>query len=1001
MTDKGYFGVVSGTNHYLIMEIPTTEIRIVIFDQSDSSITYSWDFISTSDYTIADTQNLLGMSYDGSDTIYFVVKKVSDSKYYLVSYSISADTFTINAEYNVSLMLDRNTDTSNNPPFNTEKGFHLTSLYCYQIPSSYSGNLWKISDLTNDSDFSGFTLKTITDTYLIAENSGDTILASFQDMSNYIISAKIFHAERDYPTMELTYRSDELLLEEDMLVQVTGLIRVNASTTTDVRFEGYVIAPEDEDDEATLIKTVDLVNPSIYDLLKSYTGLLEEGGGDDWLDTLITSFNYLIKGTFDAATLTLPTLRRDSEKKNILLVDQLAAGESFTWRSQPKGILDWTNGADDSGINYDQDTPIWDVEVTQKRVRPNYIIVKGGYFGGQQIVSEDDHGIDLSSQQANGIIEQEFTIAWISTVALANSYADALINTIGATFTEVRFKVLDTTNGFIPPAEEITLAYTPKSIASAQYKINSVEFDDKTGIAEYVVSSIVRWDIEDLAGEFVDELADQVTQVYDRTMVKTGWDRGTSYSDCTISFSYPTFTLTLVADEMAYWIDGKKYTFNTNQTVNITDTEGVWFIYFDGETLTSSQTAWEISDADKALVSVFYWDATNNAVLNDLGWEFHSHEMSPIDHDREHHTTGCKYESGFALTEASDQITLTAGILRDEDIKISVTDGTGSGLFEQDLSPLSAYVFYKSGASNAWRVHGPVTYPFYDNATADNVHFNKNTAGTWSSQAATNTAKYINYWACGTSSISRPIFYIMGQDEYNTVAGALDVEISDLDLTGFPFSSAELKFLYKVIVKSDSSYNSTRDYRTVQTPGGVYSPPTNVISDDAFDSTWEDVTTIGASKNALYDKITAGIKRTFALGLNGANGATEADYFVTLNAVNETIGGGFYIDDNFDDSQDIKITMTWFRGDANNDTIAFIFFARSIAADGSEAASWNVENATAISLNACAASRFETYEYTLSSSNYSQGDVVSFFFRHNEAGRSILVTSMDVQYTSN
>ncbi|MCP4651716.1 MAG: tail fiber protein, partial [PVC group bacterium] len=73
----------------------------------------------------------------------------------------------------------------------------------------------------------------------------------------------------------------------------------------------------------------------------------------------------------------------------------------------------------------------------------------------------------------------------------------------------------------IPPGEEITFAYTHKNITSDQYKINQVIYDHKNLAAEYTISSIVRWDIEELQDIQTDELSEQVSQVAETTTINT------------------------------------------------------------------------------------------------------------------------------------------------------------------------------------------------------------------------------------------------------------------------------------------------------------------------------------------------------------------------------------------------------------------------------------------------------------------------------------------------
>ena len=96
---------------------------------------------------------------------------------------------------------------------------------------------------------------------------------------------------------------------------------------------------------------------------------------------------------------------------------------------------------------------------------------------------------------------------------------------------------------------------------------------------------------------------------------KTGWPLTPGV---TLSFSndsppgdMPTFTVT-DDDSAYYYIDGVKYVLGGNTTVDITDTEGLLYIYFDGSTLNALQTICSFLDEDKALVDILFWDATNN-----------------------------------------------------------------------------------------------------------------------------------------------------------------------------------------------------------------------------------------------------------------------------------------------------------------------------------------------------------------------------------------------------
>jgi len=144
-----------------------------------NSVLIKWtggnNFSSTGDvagYELETTnKSLWGIAYDGSNLLFFVFKKTSDSKYYLMTYSISGDSTTASDyEYNVSLMLDRNSDSSGTAPFNSERGFHLTDYYVYQILRN-RGGVWKIADLNHADTPPTDVIIAITDKYLIINDA--------------------------------------------------------------------------------------------------------------------------------------------------------------------------------------------------------------------------------------------------------------------------------------------------------------------------------------------------------------------------------------------------------------------------------------------------------------------------------------------------------------------------------------------------------------------------------------------------------------------------------------------------------------------------------------------------------------------------------------------------------------------------------------------------------------------------------------------------------------
>lgn len=310
--------------------------------------------------------------------------------------------------------------------------------------------------------------------------------------------------------------------------------------------------------------------------------------------------------------------------------------------------------------------------------------------------------------------------------------------------------------------------------------------------------------------------------------IKTGWPISPGV---TLSFDDGNMRLTVTDGGSAfYYINGTKYTLGGNKSVTIDGTEGEWYFYFSGSTLTASQTPWVISDDDKALVAYTYWDATNSKSLL-LGYELHGYVMDAATHHMMHHTGGAQWEDGLEVTEvASEQVNVSAGSLHDEDLKVAVTDDAGSGVFDQTLSPAEIPILYRSGASN-WR-----SYITSDKTNAADVgyvdgsndlHYNK-LNGTWASTAVSGVGKYVAYWIVALNCQDHPVMAIMGQREDNTQSDAEANNVfSGLVLTSAPYE--EMIVLARVILKSTAGapyyeIDSILDLRATNSTGTVIAP---------------------------------------------------------------------------------------------------------------------------------------------------------------------------------
>ena len=306
----------------------------------------------------------------------------------------------------------------------------------------------------------------------------------------------------------------------------------------------------------------------------------------------------------------------------------------------------------------------------------------------------------------------------------------------------------------------------------------------------------------------------------------------------TLTFVNATRTLHLAPTGANYkiYVHGIEYTFTTDQTVQITATEGLWYIYFNSSgALTASQSIWDLEQV--ASVALVYWDNTNS-VCNYFADERHLLTMDWRTHQYLHNTVGCRYASGLVISgytlnsdaDADVEIGLTAGSLYDEDLQFTPTNGTSGtpastpSFYNQPLTkPATIPVYYQIGATNVWRKTTATNFYMLNAAAGSNrLDYNENTAGTWSRTEVAD-GNFVSYWIFGTNDIDNPIIVIMGQLDNNTLSAAVANDtFSALSIaSGLPF--LEMKILYRVILQTGTGYAGTTkskvrqvdDYRNV------------------------------------------------------------------------------------------------------------------------------------------------------------------------------------------
>jgi hypothetical protein len=299
-------------------------------------------------------------------------------------------------------------------------------------------------------------------------------------------------------------------------------------------------------------------------------------------------------------------------------------------------------------------------------------------------------------------------------------------------------------------------------------------------------------------------------------------------TDSQLSFVDGTLEFTIgpkaPATSFSYWDRSVFYTKSAPETITITNVKGQHWIYYIGATLTHTTV---FPGFDVVSVGGLYWNGTRHLNLVD---ERHGLIMDSSTHGYLHYAIGCRFQSGFTITHLTTgtagavdtdcQVSLIGGIIRDEDIDISVVRAAiPANPFEQEIglsttTPGKFPIFYKSGTgTNNFDNLTATTFPCrsFDNVAGHRIGYNLNTAGTWTI-ADPGEGNYVAAWVAVTTSISEPVIVIMGQ-RFDTSLG--DAQNNNnwgvLDLAGAPVQ--EIKHIYRLIFKTSTVYaNSIKAY---------------------------------------------------------------------------------------------------------------------------------------------------------------------------------------------
>ena len=384
-------------------------------------------------------------------------------------------------------------------------------------------------------------------------------------------------------------------------------------------------------------------------------------------------------------------------------------------------------------------------------------------------------------------------------------------------------------------------------------------------------------------------------------------------SDCVLSWDNATRTLTLTGS-YAIWTDGQRLT-KGNESIQIADTEGAHFIYFD-----SSGTLTETTSFDPGLISEYafvalvYWDATNSEAVPGPYCEQHGSSMTSDTHLYLHNTVGAAYDSGLAPAPVSvdgsgdddddARVPVSGGVFWDEDIEHTVP---------ARLSTDTLFVLYRDGANGDWRMDDDAEYPVLKGPSR--AYWNEWTGATWTlTEASNNDFVLAHLFAVpGTNEDSGRIVAVMGQAEYSTLGNAragAEVELAQLQVDGLP--TPEFVALATVIFQTGNGYANAVASRVRSTDAG----------DDFID--WRTQPNPGGGAVAVaWGDITGTLTNQVDLAAAFDALVAHGSYTPTLSGISEGATGtneGWYTFVGGPDSADEGILTMWGEVELNGTT---------------------------------------------------------------------------------
>lgn len=350
----------------------------------------------------------------------------------------------------------------------------------------------------------------------------------------------------------------------------------------------------------------------------------------------------------------------------------------------------------------------------------------------------------------------------------------------------------------------------------------------------------------------------------------------------TWSDSGPDRTLTLTPSGTSFRIiqHGVVRTKYVAETIQISDVEGVHWIYYNNGVLNEAVNPTDDTEEDLiteyCLVAAILWNADQSEGQQLI--EAHGSEFMTFVHKWAHETMGMRYGNGLVLGDMDTDgngddksaalFSMTSGEVYDEDIEHKVPAIATSAELQ---------IWFRRGANWRYKKNGAFRSLTH---IADNNRMVYDNSGTL---AEVGNGNFALMHAYAWNKVNASPIMIVGQNEYPTAGKAREgatTEINALDVANLPFN--ELKPLYSFICQTSNGYDNGAKMRIRTTDTGA----------DAVDWRRQNRSSGGESAN-LGDYVT---KNSLASYLNTQNATITNATINTLVVTGTAVGVGGYVE---------------------------------------------------------------------------------------------------------